>query len=157
MPEMGKTEEDWNGFKLGFLKTVQPNSCLQPTACNFKNRLQNRWFFFSKSVKKSVKSGVRALRTRSARVSHALCFQPRSRPVVWLLAHTGIRKNTDCFTIYFKNNSQGHICLSQISDFTCNFFVYFKFHSDWGRVIGKIKQNELDCCVTAPLTVTVTS
>ena len=106
MPEMGKTEEDWNGFKLGFLKTVQPNSCLQPTACNFKNRLQNRWFFFSKSVKKSVKSGVRALCTRSVRVSHALCFQPRSRPVVWLLAHTGIRKNTDCFAIYFKNNAQ---------------------------------------------------
>ena len=26
MPRMGKTEEDWNGLKLGFLKTVQPNS-----------------------------------------------------------------------------------------------------------------------------------
>ena len=26
MPRMGKTEEDWKGFKLGFLKTVQPNS-----------------------------------------------------------------------------------------------------------------------------------
>ena len=26
MPPMGKTEEDWNGLKLGFLKTVQPNS-----------------------------------------------------------------------------------------------------------------------------------
>ena len=29
--------------------------------------------------------------------------------------------------------------------FTCNSFAYFKFHSDWGRVIGKIKENELDC------------
>ena len=27
----------------------------------------------------------------------------------------------------------------------------FKFHSDWGRVIGKIKQNELDFRDTAPL------
>ena len=27
-----------------------------------------------------------------------------------------------------------------------------KFHSDWGRVIGKIKQNERDCCDTAHLT-----
>ena len=30
-------------------------------------------------------------------------------------------------------------------------FAYFKFHSDLGRVIGKIKQNELDCRDTAPL------
>ena len=49
----------------------------------------------------------------------------------------------------------GHICLSLISDsvwFTCNFFAYFRFHSDLGRVIGKIKQNELDSRDTAPLT-----
>ena len=50
--------------------------------------------FFSKSVKKSVKRGVRVLRARSARAPHALslafCFQPRSRPFVWLLAHTWI-------------------------------------------------------------------
>ena len=44
-----------------------------------------------------------------------------------------------------------HICLSLILSFTCNFFAYFKFHSDWGRVIGKIEQNELDCRDTAPL------
>ena len=39
MPCMGKTEEDWNGLKLGLLKTVQPNSSskLIPAACNFKN------------------------------------------------------------------------------------------------------------------------
>ena len=52
--------------------------------------------FFSKSVKKSVKRGVRVLRARSARASYAgrtcearekkslpslaLCFRPRSRP-----------------------------------------------------------------------------
>ena len=29
--------------------------------------------------------------------SLALCFRPRSRPFVWLLASTWIRKNTDCF------------------------------------------------------------
>ena len=28
--------------------------------------------------------------------------------------------------------------------FTSNFFAYFKFRSDWGRVTGKIKQNDLD-------------
>ena len=47
-----------------------------------------------------------------------------------------------------------HICLSGslILSFTCNFFAYFKFHSDWGRVIGKIKQNEL-ACVSSPFNV----
>ena len=44
------------------------------------------------------------------------------------------------------------VCLgSLILSFTCNFSAYFKFHSDWRRVIGKIKQNKLDCSDTAPL------
>ena len=53
-------------------------------------------FFFSKSVKKLATRGVRVLCARSARASHsrraceaslpslAICFQPRSRPFVWL-------------------------------------------------------------------------
>ena len=43
MPRMGKTEVDWNGLKLGFLKTVKPNrfSKLIPAACNFKNNAQD--------------------------------------------------------------------------------------------------------------------
>ena len=93
MPPMGKTEEDWNGLKLAFLKTVQPNS-------------------FSKLI-------------------HAACN--------------------------FKNNAQEtFVCLrSLILSFTCNFFAYnFKFHSDWGRLIGKMKQKEPDCHDTAPLKTT---
>ena len=77
MPRMVKTEEDWNGFKLGFLKTVQPNnfSKLVPAACSFKN----------------------------------------------------------------NNTQETFVCLrSLILSFTCNFFAYFKFHSDRGRVIGNI-------------------
>ena len=78
------------------------------------DRPQNRRFFFSKSVKKSVKRGVRVLRAQSARracearekkpsllaslPSLTLCLQPRPRPFVWLLTRTWIRKNTDCFT-----------------------------------------------------------
>ena len=61
-------------------------------------------FFFSQSVKQSVTRGVRALRARSARASLpslTLCFQPRSRSFVWLPARTWIRKNTDCFAVYF--------------------------------------------------------
>jgi len=47
MPRMGKTEEDWNGLKLGFLKTVQPNSFskLIAAACNFKNNAQETYLF----------------------------------------------------------------------------------------------------------------
>ena len=43
MPRMGKIDEDWNGLKLGFLKTIQPNgfSKLIPAACNFKNRISD--------------------------------------------------------------------------------------------------------------------
>ena len=69
------------------------------TSCKWPpiNRLQNSQVFFSKSVMRSVKGGIRVLCTWSARVS--LCFQPRSRPFVWLLAHTWIRKNTDCFAV----------------------------------------------------------
>ena len=39
---MGKTEEDWNTLKGGFLKTVQPNSFskLISAVCNFKNNAQ---------------------------------------------------------------------------------------------------------------------
>ena len=43
---MDKTEEDWNGLKSGFLKTVQPKSFskLIPAACNFKNNAQETYF-----------------------------------------------------------------------------------------------------------------
>ena len=47
MPRMGKTEEYLNGLKLGFLKTVQPNSFskLIPASCNFKNNAQETHLF----------------------------------------------------------------------------------------------------------------
>ena len=87
------------------------------------NRLQNCQVFFSESVKKSVKRGVRVLRARSAQASHAqracvarrflaslpslaLCFQPRTGYFVWLLARSWIRKNTDCFAVYSHNKIQ---------------------------------------------------
>ena len=93
--------------------TSENNECVKSELFLFLHRLQNS-FFLSKSVKKSVKRGVRVLRARSARASHArracearaslpslaLCFQPRSRPFVWLLARTWIRKNKDCFAVY---------------------------------------------------------
>ena len=52
MPRMGKTEEDWNRVKLGFLKTVQPKSFskLIPAACNFKNNAQETYLFVSDFV-----------------------------------------------------------------------------------------------------------
>ena len=49
MPGMGKTEEDGNVLKLGFLKTVQPNSFskLISAVCNFKNNVQETYLFVS--------------------------------------------------------------------------------------------------------------
>ena len=49
MPGMGKTEEDGNVLKLGFLKTVQPNSFskLISAVCNFKNNTQETYLFVS--------------------------------------------------------------------------------------------------------------
>ena len=42
MPRMGPTEDDSIGLKLGFLKTVQPNSFskLISAVCNFKNNAE---------------------------------------------------------------------------------------------------------------------
>ena len=90
---MGKAEEDWNGLKLGFSKTVQPNSFSKfiSAACNFKNNSQETF----------------------------VCLQSL---ILW---------------------------------FPCNLFAYFKFYSDWGQVIGKIKKNELDCLETASLSTSV--
>ena len=87
MPRMGKTEEDWNGFKLGFLKTVQPYSFLKliRAAYNFKNNAQETYLFV---------------------------------PDLWFC----------------------HLCV--ISSFTSS--------SNWGRVIGKIKQMNRTA-VTQPL------
>ena len=50
MPRMGKTEEDCYVLKLGFLKTVQPNSFskLISAVCNsFKNNAQETYLFVS--------------------------------------------------------------------------------------------------------------
>ena len=91
MSWMGKTEEDWNGLKLGFLKTVQPNSFskLIPAVCNCKNSSQETYIFVSG---------------------------------LWF-CHLYV------------------ISLLTLSSIAIQ----------WGRVIGKIKQNELDCCDKAPL------
>ena len=64
-----------------------------------------------------MKRGVRVLRARASHARRAcearvksvflaslpsltLRFQPRSRPFVWLVALTWIRKNTHCFAVY---------------------------------------------------------
>ena len=81
----------WYSYTLGKLTVViKPSVKYVPEMLDCKTV----GFFFSKSVKKSVKRGVRVLRARSAGASHArerkkpslpslaLCFQPRSRPFV---------------------------------------------------------------------------
>ena len=93
---MGKTEQDWNELKLGFLKTVQPNS-------------------FSKFIS-----------------------------AVWS----------------FKNNVQGtYLFVSNL--WFCHLHVIslltLSSIAIWGRIIGKIKQNELDCRDTASLSIAALS
>ena len=46
---MGESDEDWNGLKLRFLKTVQPNSFSKfiSAVCNFKNNAQETYLFVS--------------------------------------------------------------------------------------------------------------
>ena len=49
MPRMGKTEEDRNGLKFGFLKAVQANSFskLIAAACSFEKNAQKTYLFVS--------------------------------------------------------------------------------------------------------------
>ena len=49
MSRMGESDEDWNGLKLRFLKTVQPNSFSKfiSAVCNFKNNAQETYLFVS--------------------------------------------------------------------------------------------------------------
>ena len=73
--------------------------------------------FFLK-ISKEIGKAWRKSRAREAREPHtpacevlaslpslSLCFQPRSRPFVWLLARTWIRKNTNCFAVYSRARS----------------------------------------------------
>ena len=48
MPRMGKTEEDRNGLKFGFLKAVQANSFskLIAAACSFKKKNAQKTYLF---------------------------------------------------------------------------------------------------------------
>ena len=47
MSRMGESDEDWNGLKLRFLKTVQPNSFSKfiSAVCNFKINAQETYLF----------------------------------------------------------------------------------------------------------------
>ena len=69
-------------------KELEPKCVPQWSRWSF--RLQNSRFFFSKSVKKLVKRGVRVSRAFSASFQ-TFCLTAR--------AYFRIRKNTDCFAI----------------------------------------------------------
>ena len=79
------------------------------TTCtgHFDTTLQKSCFFFSKSVKKSVKRGERVLHARSARSSHArektVCPQSHSpfSDSFQTFCLTARAYNRDCFAVYF--------------------------------------------------------
>ena len=73
-------------------------------------RLQNSRFFFSKSVKKPLKRGVRVLRARSSRASHARSVSPQSR-CLFSASFQSFRltaRNTDCVAVY---ECTGQLCM----------------------------------------------
>ena len=90
--KMHETEPRFNQSPLNEILVIITTNTIQNLDCKTVG------FFFSKSVKKLVKRAVRVLRARPVgpvrrekkRLSpgRALCFQPRSRPFVWLLART---------------------------------------------------------------------
>ena len=104
MPWMGKTEEDWNGLKLGILKTVQSNSFSKfiSTVGSFKNNAQGTYLFVSSLWFCSLRK---------------TSISPRSSPLGTFCGQRRARRN-GCFRRLL------------ILSFTCNFFAYFKFHSE---------------------------
>ena len=58
-------------------------------------------FFFLKSVKKSLKRGVRVARASHAGLSPVSLSVFRLVPDLWLLARTWISKSTHCFAVYY--------------------------------------------------------
>ena len=85
-----------------------PPSCPDYPWCNYElkllcSRLQNSRFFLK--ISKEIGKAWRVRREKknvflASLPGLALCFQPCSRPFVWLLARTWIHKNTDCFAVY---------------------------------------------------------
>ena len=99
MPQMGKTEQDWNGLKFGFLKTVQPNSFsnFAPASCKFKNNAQERYSFVCLTALILCITQQISIQGGSA---------PTSKPVQIQFLH--------------KNGTPFHIpCLELCTPFTC--------------------------------------
>ena len=85
-------------------------------------RLQNSRFFFSKSVKKSVKRGVRVLRARSARASHAHRARKKAKHPIFSVSpqsHSPFSASfqTFCLTAraYLNTQKYGLFCSPTIS------------------------------------------
>ena len=165
MPQMGKTEEDWNGLKLGFLKTVQSNSFwkLIPAACNFKNNAQETYRRICLSRIKGIKGGavVRALASQQGGPGsdpgfNAICGL--SLLLVLSFAPRGFSPGTPVFPSPQKPTfPNSNLTRNQVDEeppcgcatckllfiylfyfilsFTCNFFTYFKIQRLSGQVI----------------------
>ena len=72
--------------------------------------------------------------------SLALCFQPRSRPFVWLLACTWIRKNKDCFAVYCLLLAESFLWNLQFYLTHCILFpcVFFSPIQNGGRLLSSL-------------------
>ena len=85
-------------FILFLLKTLLKD---KPLKQPLEFRLQNSLCFSQNCFSVAEESHMHEAREPHMPFpSLALHFQPRSRPFVWLLARTWIRKNTGCFAVY---------------------------------------------------------
>ena len=108
-------------------------------------------FFFSKSVKKSVKRGERVLHARSARSSHArektVCPQSHSpfSDSFQTFCLTARAYNTDCFAVYFHiwdgfsfRDGEKDDLYQQTTRFTSNKFnKQYRVNSTRNKILSK--------------------
>ena len=123
------------------------------TTCtgHFDTTLQKSCFFFSKSVKKSVKRGERVLHARSARSSHArektVCPQSHSpfSDSFRTFCLTARAYNTDCFAVYFHiwdgfsfRDGEKDDLYQQTTRFTSNKFnKQYRVNSTRNKILSK--------------------
>ena len=88
----------WPHSMVGYKYPRADSNCRENLLC-FAFFLDCKTVGFFLKISKEISKAWRKSLKRAKRAS-LTCFQPCSRPFVWLLARTWIRKNRDCFAVY---------------------------------------------------------
>ena len=91
-------------------------------------------------ISKDIGKAWRKSLTRAKRASLTRCFQPHSRPFVWLLARTWIRKNTDCFAVYRKRwHTRFILIFTDFIDFVSeDIYVHQEMKTEFMQPVNKL-------------------